>query len=64
MFIDQLASEHMLKIKEHEVKQIMRAQERQAIFGEAFETEIRQYKQSGIIPSTINIFLFEKAQNS
>ncbi len=30
---------------------MLKAKERQAIFEEAFVTEIQQYKQSGIIPS-------------
>lgn len=51
LFTGQLAQEYLLKVKEQEVKQMIRAQERQAIFGEAFESEIRQYKQTGIIPS-------------
>ena len=36
---------------------MIRAQERQAIFAEAFETEIQQYKQSGIIPSRLFVLL-------
>ena len=51
MFKGQLAYEHLQKIKEYESKQVLKAKERQAIFEEAFETEIQQYKQSGIIPS-------------
>ena len=54
----QLEAEHLMKMKEQEVKQMMRAQERQAIFGEAFETEIQQYKQSGIIPSIVSRVIF------
>lgn len=50
-FIDQLAAEYEQKAKEHEVKQFIKAKERQAIFEEAFETEIQQYKESGVIPS-------------
>lgn len=36
---------------------MIRAQERQAIFAEAFESEIQQYKQSGIIPSRLFILI-------
>lgn len=32
---------------------MMKAKERQAIFEAAFETEVEQYKQSGVIPSKI-----------
>lgn len=45
-----LALEHEKKIKENEVKQIMIAKERSLIFEEAFESEISQYKKSGVIP--------------
>lgn len=44
-------AQHLLKVKEYESKQISKAKERQAIFEQAFETEIQQYKESGIIPS-------------
>jgi hypothetical protein len=33
----------------------LKAKERQAIFEQAFETEIQQYKQSGIIPSNSDL---------
>ncbi|EFX85193.1 hypothetical protein DAPPUDRAFT_313831 [Daphnia pulex] len=45
-----LAATHLQKVREYESKQVLKAKERQAIFEQAFETEIQQYKQSGIIP--------------
>lgn len=45
-----LVAQHLQKVREYESKQIFKAKERQAIFEQAFETEIRQYKESGIIP--------------
>lgn len=41
----------MHKVKDYELKQLSKAKERQAIFEEAFETEIKQYKEFGTIPS-------------
>nr|CAH0109346.1 unnamed protein product [Daphnia galeata] len=45
-----LAAVRLQKIREYESKLVLKAKERQAIFEQAFETEIQQYKQSGIIP--------------
>lgn len=52
-FTDQLAAEHLQNVKDYESKKLLKAKERQAIFEEAFETEIKQYKESGIIPSNV-----------
>ena len=49
--LDYLAAVRLQKIREYESKLVLKAKERQAIFEQAFETEIQQYKQSGIIPS-------------
>ena len=49
--VDQLALEHVKQIKENEIKQMLIAKERSIIFEEAFESEIQQYKQSGVIQS-------------
>ena len=46
------------KAKEHELRQSIKARERQAIFEEAFETEVQLYKQSGTIPSIFILFPF------
>jgi len=51
----QLAMEHLMKVKEIEAEQMNKALERQAIFEEAFHTEIQYYKESGTIPSNITI---------
>ena len=53
--LDHLAAVHLQKVREFESKQALKAKERQAIFEQAFETEILQYKQSGIIPSNLNV---------
>jgi len=47
----QLAMEHLVKVKELEAEQRNKALERQAIFEEAFHSEIQYYKESGTIPS-------------
>ena len=47
--------EHLMKVKEIEAEQMNKALERQAIFEEAFHTEIQYYKESGTIPSNITI---------
>lgn len=52
-----LVAQHLQKVREYESKQIFKAKERQAIFEQAFETEIRQYKESGIIPSKSKVFV-------
>jgi hypothetical protein len=49
--LDHLAAVRLQKIREYASKLVLKAKERQAIFEQAFETEIQQYKQSGIIPS-------------
>jgi len=46
----QLAMEHLVKVKELEAEQRNKALERQAIFEEAFHSEIQYYKESGTIP--------------
>lgn len=46
----QLAMEHLVKVKELENEQRSKALERQAIFEEAFHSEIQYYKESGTIP--------------
>lgn len=43
--------EHLVKVKELEAEQRNKALERQAIFEEAFHSEIQYYKESGTIPS-------------
>jgi len=64
----QLAMEHLVKVKELETEQRNKALERQAIFEEAFHSEIQYYKESGTIPkldlpraqtSTLEEYVFE-----
>jgi hypothetical protein len=57
--LEQLAFEHAMKVKEYEVKQMIKAKERQAVFEQVFEADIQQYKTSGILPSKWDIVVFE-----
>jgi len=45
-----------MKVKEYEVKQMIKAKERQAVFEQVFEADIQQYKTSGILPSKLEQF--------
>ena len=46
-----------MKVKEYEVKQMIKAKERQAVFEQVFEADIQQYKTSGILPSKLEKYL-------
>ena len=52
-----MALEHAMKVKEYEVKQMIKAKERQAVFEQVFEADIQQYKTSGILPSKLEQYL-------
>ena len=49
-----------MKVKEYEVKQMIKAKERQAVFEQVFEADIQQYKTSGILPSKFEQYLTYK----
>ena len=53
-----------MKVKEYEVKQMIKAKERQAVFEQVFEADIQQYKTSGILPSKLEQYLVVVGTNS
>ena len=52
-----------MKVKEYEVKQMIKAKERQAVFEQVFEADIQQYKTSGILPSKLEQYLIVFGSN-
>ena len=52
-----------MKVKEYEVKQMIKAKERQAVFEQVFEADIQQYKTSGILPSKFEQYLIVFGSN-
>lgn len=46
-----LAEDHSKRVTLHELKHEKTLKERQAAFGEAFEQEMKDYKDTGSIPS-------------
>lgn len=47
----ELASKHAQSVIDHELKQKQVLQERQQAFQEAFQTDMKIYKEAGVIPS-------------